>query len=184
MNQNFKEEKIKKLFLASLKGDEVSYQHFLMEVSILLGGYLKKSIGRRYLKEDTDDLVQEILISIHRKRDLFDTTKKILPWLYAVARYRLIDSIRSTIRGPALIELLDNFDSGLLVDEEVSNLRGENNGSNLLDGLSDIQKNILWLAKVEGMPLIEIAQETKLSHSLVKVSIHRALKSLRARSKR
>ena len=184
MNQNFKEERIKNLFLASLKGDEVSYQQFLTEVSILLGGYLKKSIGRRYIKDDPDDLVQEILISIHRKRDLFDTSKNILPWLYAVARYRLIDSIRSSVRDPAVTEMLDHLDSGLLIEEEVSNNRGENNGSNLLEGLSEIQKKVLWLAKVEGIPLIEIAQETNISHSMVKVSIHRALKNLRAGAKR
>lgn len=41
-----------------------------------------------------DDVVQEVLLAIHHKRSAFDETQFFLPWMYAIARYKIIDYFR------------------------------------------------------------------------------------------
>ena len=49
----------------------------------------------------------------------------------------------------------------------------------LLAGVSDRQREILRLSKVEGIPLQEIAERMKMSLAAVKVTIYRTLRSIR-----
>jgi RNA polymerase sigma-70 factor (ECF subfamily) len=43
---------------------------------------------------EAEDLVQEILIGLHGKRHTWDPARPFLPWLHAIARYKLIDFTR------------------------------------------------------------------------------------------
>ena len=174
---------LKNLFLAAKTGDEVAYRQFLMEVTKLLLAYLRKTIKNQYLGLDAEDLVQEVLISIHKKRDLFDPVRPVVPWLYAIAKYRFIDAFRATVNGPKFTELTETLEDNFSLEAEVATLRGDNDGSNLLEGLSAKQKKVLLLAKVEKLPLASVSEETGLSQTAVKVTIHRALKLLKVKLK-
>ena len=55
----------------------------------------------------------------------------------------------------------------------------EEEGTALLAGLSPERQEILRLAKVDEIPLAEIAAKKGMSLSAVKVSVHRSLKILR-----
>ncbi len=54
----------------------------------------------------------------------------------------------------------------------------------LLEGLTDNQRRVVVLAKMEGRPLADVAAGLGLSLSAVKVTVHRALEALRRKAKK
>lgn len=54
------------------------------------------------LAGDTEDLVQECLLALHLKSHTYDAHLPFEPWLYAVARYKLIDLLRRRQPGREL----------------------------------------------------------------------------------
>lgn len=173
-----KDEDFKNLFLQGIKGDEASYRSFLEGVSTLLKSYLLKTMNPRFRSiEQVEDLVQEVLISIHRKRDLYSNDLPILPWVYAIARYRLIDSLRMESRRPQCTQWIEKFEAQAFL--EMPKFLEEEDGHEFLVGLSDQQQEILKLAKVDELSLNEIANIKGMSVSAIKVSIHRSLKTVR-----
>lgn len=164
-----------------MKGDGPAYGSFLSTVARLVRGYLMKSRSRAVPVETVEDLVQDVLVAIHRKKHLYDPAQPALPWIFAIARYRLIDHARAlSARPPAttLEEIPEHalagdavLDRGLEVEE-------------LLEGLTDNQRRAVVLAKMEGRPLAEVGARLGLSLSAVKVTIHRALGALRRKAKK
>ena len=139
-----------------------------------------KSLNPRFRSsEQVEDLVQEVLITIHKKRDLYDVNQPLLPWVYTFARYKLIDSLRAEKRRPECVEWVEKFDALAVVHKPP--IEEEVQGEPLMEGLSGKQKEILRLAKVEEISLNEIAAQMEMSLSAVKVSIHRSLKFIRKR---
>jgi len=172
------EQRLKKRFLESRNGNTEAYREFLDEIFRLIRGYLLQAMSPKIRStEKVEDLTQDVLLSIHRKRDLYDATKPLLPWVYAIARHRLIDSIRADSRQPECIEWVEKFDA--LAVTEIPLLMGEDDGQDLLVGLNERQKEILKLSKIDELSLQEIAEKLEMNVSAVKVSIHRSLKQIR-----
>ncbi|MBC7753326.1 MAG: sigma-70 family RNA polymerase sigma factor [Moraxellaceae bacterium] len=175
---NEREDQLKNLFLLAKDNDEQAYKALLVEISGLLRAYLLKLMSPRIRSiERAEDLVQEILITIHRKRDLYSVDRPFLPWIYAIAKYRFIDSLRAESRNPEFEEWTAQQDSRMFLP--TAQKADEENTDEILQGLTAQQKAILTMAKVEEVPLKEIAEHFKMSVSAVKVTIHRVLKNLR-----
>ena len=86
---------LKALMLASLNGDAASHRSLLDRLSRRLRAYYKArlaAVGRSI--SEAEDLVQEALLAIHIKRHTFDPGEPLTPWVYAIARYKLIDFLR------------------------------------------------------------------------------------------
>lgn len=178
MTRDQKEKELKELMLLSLEGDKVAYEKFLKEVNFLLKSFLHKTLGsKQKSKIAVDDLIQDTLISIHKKRDLFKKDMAVLPWIFSIARYRMIDVIRSESRRPTHEW---NYESEYLTATEFQEHMPAS-GEELLEGISVQNKEILLMAKVEDIPLAEIAEKKNISLSAVKVSIHRSLNTIRKR---
>jgi RNA polymerase sigma-70 factor (ECF subfamily) len=171
------ETRLRELMLLALEGNSSAYEEFLGKTAAFVRSFLTLSSGSRFsTSERIDDVVQEVLVSIHRKRDLYKADMPILPWIRAIAKYRFIDQLRSEKRCPNQVE----WDEA--VENEVSvpaPSHGVDSGDELLEGLTDRQKEILRLAKVEDMPLAEIAKRQGMSLSAVKVTIHRSVQAIR-----
>lgn len=162
----------------SRKGDQAAYRLLLEGLGALLKLFLMGTMNPRMRsKEQVEDLVQDVLISIHKKRDLYSDELPFLPWVFAIARYRLIDSLRMEKRRPECVEWIEKFDSVSVT--EMPSFSEEEEGTALLAGLSPERQEILRLAKVDEIPLAEIAAKKGMSLSAVKVSVHRSLKILR-----
>src|SRR3546814_18917122 len=56
--------------------------------------WLERYFARRMAPHHIDDLVQETLVSMHRKLATWDSGRAFLPWLAAIDRYRWIDMLR------------------------------------------------------------------------------------------
>ena len=75
-------------------GDKQAY-------SALLGaarGWLLRYLRRRVTPCQLDDLVQDTLLSVHRKLASYDPSRPFTPWLAAIARYRFVDHLRLVYR--------------------------------------------------------------------------------------
>ncbi len=162
---------LRQLMLAAQAGDRQAYARLLRECQTWLSRYF----ARRIPPSQIDDLVQETLISVHRKRASYDGERAFLPWLAAIGRYRWIDHLRKVYRAgeTGLDEALhaapqdDSIIDGLSVDA-------------LLQKLPDRQAEVIRLVKIAGYSITEAAQRTGQSESLVKVNIHRGIRKMSA----
>jgi RNA polymerase sigma factor (sigma-70 family) len=166
------EESLRHLMCKSQTGDKQAYAVLLEQCSKWLLRYYRQKIAA----DAIDDLVQETLMSLHRKRASYDPTRPFLPWLAAIARYRWIDRLRQTYRHDA--QLLEDHDMAEDSHEEVVGARISID--RLLNLLPTQQAEAIRIVKIEGHSIHDACQQTGQSESLVKVNIHRGIKKLAA----
>jgi RNA polymerase sigma-70 factor (ECF subfamily) len=164
---------------AALTGDGRAYNAFLTDVA----PYLRAMARRRcdMLGADkslAEDIVQEVLLSVHLKRGSWDPSRPIGPWLAAITRNKLIDALRRRGRRVDIpiedvAETLAAFDAG---DTE----QDLGDASRLLDRLKDPQRDIVRSISLEGREVRETAARLNMTEGAVRVSLHRALKTLAA----
>lgn len=164
---------LRALLLQGLAGDEAAHRAFLTEAAALLRAYFRNRL--RGAPEDAEDLVQETLVALHTRRDSYDPSYPLTAWLYAIARYRLIDHLRRAKRRTHAP--LDDLDIGEADPEyEASDARRDVNA--LLERLPDKQRNAIRLVKLEEQSVRDAAAALGRSESDIKISIHRGLKTL------
>lgn len=166
------EEGLRRLMQMSQTGDKQSYAVLLEQCSAWLVRYYRQKIAA----DAIDDLVQETLISLHRKRASYDPARPFLPWLAAIARYRWVDRLRQNYRQQA--EALDQHDTAEESHEEVVGARISID--RLLGLLPAPQSDVIRIVKIDGHSIADACQQTGQSEALVKVNIHRGLKKLAA----
>lgn len=163
-------------------GDARAYEAFLQEAARLVRGIVRSRLSRA---ADAEDVVQDVLLAIHRHRHTYDPARPVAPWLYAIARHRVFDALKSSQRR-ARNELLEGaHGTGFGALDELPAAApavsgGVGSVAPALAVLSAAQRQIIELLKVEGYSVVEIAQITGRSPSAVKVAAHRAYKLLRA----
>lgn len=156
------------LMRASQGGDRAAYRALLGECQRWLAGYFRRRIAPHLV----DDLIQETLVSLHRKRASWDGDRAFLPWLAAIARYRWIDMLR---RQRDSDELEDDFGA---VDAQDEAVHARLSLDRMLGQIPAGQAQAITLVKIEGASIAEAARICGQSESLVKVNIHRGLKRL------
>jgi RNA polymerase sigma factor (sigma-70 family) len=160
-----------RLMALAQRGDVSAYRQLLG----LCAPLIRRVYARRLPDGALDDLVQETLMSLHRKRDSWDPSRPFLPWIAAIARYRWIDHLRQVYAAPQA-ELGDDFgiDSG---EEAIAARFG---CDRLLAMLPSAQAAAIRATRIEGLSTAEAAARLGQSESLVKVNVHRGLKKLAA----
>ena len=129
----------------------------------------------------TDDVVQDVLLTVHRVRHTYQPGRPVEPWLAAIVVRRSIDAIRKrghigrrevfneaayeTFADPRAKEPLDADASRTLARMTESLPRG--------------QKEAIILVKIKEMTLAEASLASGQSIASLKVNIHRAMKKLR-----
>jgi RNA polymerase sigma-70 factor, ECF subfamily len=172
------EERLRDLLVSGLSGDSQAYHAFLTQIGEFLRTYLRRRL--RNMPQEVEDLLQEILLSIHNQRHTFDPTRPLTPWVYAIARYKLIDRLRRRSRTDDLHEPVDD-EKQYLVNTDHEAAEAECDLGVLLRLLPDRQRLPIQYVKIEGASVAETASRTGMSVSAVKVGIHRGLKALAAK---
>lgn len=162
------------LMAAAQSGDQRAYRQLLTSLT----PWLRRYFSRRAAPSVVDDLVQETLLGIHRKRDSYDPAQPFGPWLAAVARYKWIDWLRkqsshAEVELPETLVATDNGESGGERDYEA-----RQSLESLLSAVTPAQAQVIRLVKIEGRSVEEASLETGQSPSLVKVNIHRGVKRM------
>lgn len=87
------EERLRGLLLLGLDADAAAYQRFLKELSAHLRAFLRRRLAQR--PDEVEDLVQETLLAVHNQRHTYRPDMPVTAWAHAIARYKLIDWLRS-----------------------------------------------------------------------------------------
>jgi RNA polymerase sigma-70 factor (ECF subfamily) len=162
---------------AGRRGDAVVYEHLLKEVATALRRSLAPRLARAGLgAHEAEDLVQEILIGLHGKRDTWDSARPFLPWLHAIARYKLIDFTRRRrheTRRRVDLPLEDWLEIVESPADEANRSMWEVDRH--LAVLPASQRKIVRAIAVEGASVRSVAQGFATSDGVVRMTIHRAI---------
>jgi RNA polymerase sigma-70 factor, ECF subfamily len=168
-------EQLDRLMRAALAGDQAAYRAFLMEAAKRLRAFLRRRLPSGSLA-DLEDLVQETLLAIHAKRHTFDPGEPVGPWLYAIARYRMIDMIRRRRTEGVRVDLDDIAE--LPADGDPQEATASLDLDRLIRTLPPQMRIPIELTKLEGMSVQDAATRAGMSVSAIKVGVHRGLKRL------
>ena len=168
------------LMQAAQNGDGQAYVQLLKTVTPRLQKMVRAQ--RRFLDAaDIDDIVQEILVSLHAVRATYDPRRPFMPWLMAIARNRLADSGRRQTRRNANEVLVDEFP--VTSSEEKTNITEAYGDPEALHRaiktLPPGQREAVEMLKLREMSLKEAAAASGTSAGALKVSVHRAMTTLR-----
>lgn len=168
---------LRALFVQGLDGDAQAYHAFLKRLTRHLRAFLAKRLFG--WPDDVEDLVQECLLAMHNQRHTYQRDQPVTAWAHAIARYKMIDLLRSKSGKEALHVPLDD-DMELFTDSATEASDAKRDLATLLDTLPERQRLPIQHVKLQGLSVVETAALTGMSESAVKVGIHRGLKKLMA----
>lgn len=174
--QGNREAELAELLRAAIAGDEKAYAQFLHAASMLVRGAIRRKAGQGSV--DIEDVVQETLLAIHMKRHTWRIDAPVLPWLYTIARYKLIDAWRRKGRRIE-VDIADFAET--LPSEETTDAGNERDVSRALDSLPEGQRGVVQSISVDGLSITETAQKLDMNEGAVRVALHRGLKALAKR---
>lgn len=162
--------------LRSLEGDNAIYADLLDEIAKMVRSYLYRKIP---IEEDLEDVVQEVLVSIHKARKTYDGSRPLKPWVMAIATYRLNDHLRRLYRVNAK-EVIDYDTIQNQLSEDVTDPHIiDEQLAKAVQSLPERQRTIVTMMKIDGYSAKEVANKLGMSVSAVKVAAHRAYKKLK-----
>jgi RNA polymerase sigma-70 factor, ECF subfamily len=160
-------------------GDGLAYRRLLEEVT----PYLRSLAARhRGLSGETEDTVQDILLTLHAARHSYDVSRPFGPWLLAIARRRIADRLRRLGRRAAAETSLEPKHETISAPGPnlYTLLSGRRGLREAIDRLPSGQRQAVLLLKLRGLSLREAASESGMSAAALKAASHRGVKTLRA----
>ena len=169
------EEELRQLMVRYQQADREAADELIRKVTPLLFGFLSSPAHSR---SDTEDLVQDCWLRIHKSRHTFRSAEPVLPWIFAIARHTSLDGYRRRRR----------LESREIAVEQLPEPAGkpETPGAGIKDDLARrleqlpaSQREVVLMLKVSGMSLEEVARATSTTVGAVKQKAHRAYEKLR-----
>jgi len=161
-------------------GDQAAYCRLLKAIVPVIRG-----MARRRIYQDEallEDVVQDVLLTVHRVRHTYDPGRPFLPWLSAIVSARAIDALRARGRRQSW-EVIDEEAVFAHPDGAASDAQGElaagQRLDNLLSRLPSRQRRMVELVHLCEMSLAEAAAASSTTLAAVKSVLHRAFTTLR-----
>ena len=164
------------LMLRAQAGNGVAYKQLLEDVT----PYLRALAARRLpAQADVEDVVQDILLTVHSIRTTYDPARPFGPWLKAIATRRIIDRLRNQYRRNAR-------EREIFQDEDFAAEKNANGHSTDHGGLRDAVRQLspaeqqaIHMLKLDELSLKEASTKSGLSVGALKVAAHRGMARLR-----
>ncbi|MBN9549447.1 MAG: sigma-70 family RNA polymerase sigma factor [Alphaproteobacteria bacterium] len=169
------EAELSRLLRAAIAGDERAYADFLHRIAALVRGFVRRKVVQGGV--DPEDVVQETLLAIHVKRHTWRMDAPVLPWVFAIARFKLIDAFRR--RGRRIEVEIDEI-AETFAEPEPETV-SERDINRALDGLPPAQRSVVSSISVDGHSIGETASKLGISETAVRVSLHRGLAAIAKR---
>ena len=119
------DEHLRRLMARAQQGDSNAYVTLLRAITPRVRQLVRSRRG--FLGEnDVEDVVQEVLLSVHAVRATYDPARPLMPWLSAIVRHRLADAGRRHARQGAHEISVDDLD--VTFQTPVANSREETFG--------------------------------------------------------
>ena len=129
-----------------------------------------------------EDVVQEVMIKIWQKKDYFESLDNKEAWCMTLTKNLAIDKTRSKHRRNIGLDTAYSLNDKsadpyqqTASDDSMGKIRG------LMEELPEKQRMVIHLRDIEEMSYDEISEITNLTIGQVKINLHRARKTLRAR---
>lgn len=126
--------------------------------------------ARLFDRDHTDDLVQLVFIKFYKSIELFDDTRPVLPYLYAIAITELKMFFRAQKKGRVSLEQVEHTLESEQVGEDIDH---QDEVIKALDQLTHDQKSAL-LMYAEGYKYHEIAARLSKPINTIRTLIRRA----------
>jgi RNA polymerase sigma-70 factor, ECF subfamily len=167
------------LMRLAISGDNSAYDRLLRAVTPVLRAAARRGLERAGQPVDqAEDIVQEILLAVHLKRHTWDAEAPLAPWLFAIGRNKLIDSLRR--RGRRVFVNIDDF-AEILPGEAATPTAAPSELAAQLKMLPSRQREVLQSIAIDGVSIKDTAAKLAMSEGAVRVALHRALSSLTTR---
>ena len=176
-----KDRELRDLMRSAQDGDRIAYAALLREVAPIVKRVVQSRIG--FLSAtDREDISQDILLSLHAARATYDPERPFIPWLMTIIHNRMVDNARRYSRRSANEVLVDELPVN--VADDTAGHGGSPYGDpdalrQAVKNLPKGQRTAIELLKLREMSLKEAAAASGMSISALKVSVHRAIKTLR-----
>ncbi len=168
---------------AAQAGDRAAYETLLRDCVPLIRAFAtRQDVPADHL----DDVVQDVLLTIHRARQTYDPARSFTAWLRIIAERRAIDLLRRfgrqrarEIHSPLAFESYADESSDPVHASDDAGV--SNRVRKALTTLPQRQREAVQVLVLEERSLAEAAIATQRSKGALKVNLHRALKTLRAK---
>jgi RNA polymerase sigma-70 factor (ECF subfamily) len=168
---------------AAQAGDRTSYERLLHDCIPVI----KMIAGRQGVPPDRiDDVVQETLLTVHRARQTYDPRRSFTAWLTTIAQRRAIDALRSHGRQRSA-----QVDVALALEhhadprpDPAAHVEAAARAATLGKAIATLptgQREAVEHRALREQSLAEASAVTGRSTGALKVNLHRALRTLRAR---
>ncbi|MGI8931433.1 MAG: sigma-70 family RNA polymerase sigma factor [Sphingomicrobium sp.] len=166
------------LLAAAQGGDSRAYRTFLTAIL----PFVRSIARRRCWSEDmADDIVQDVLLTVHRVRHTYQPGRPVEAWLAAIVIRRSIDATRKCgrigrreVHNDVAYETFADPGAKEPLDADASRTLAR-----MTEGLARGQKEAIELVKIREMTLAEASIASGQSIASLKVNIHRAMKKMR-----
>lgn len=169
------------LMAAAQSGDRGAYERLLREIL----PYVRAIVRRHHAQPDRiEDVAQDVLLTIHRVRHTYDPARPFNNWLGAIAHRRSIDALRRRVRADA-VETFSPIAYETYADPAANKeIQAQEDGAILNEALATLsagQRQAVELLKLREMSLAEASKASGQSVGALKVSLHRAIRTLQKR---
>ncbi len=167
---------------AAQDGDGAAYARLLAAILPALRGLVRRRV---FDPDRGEDVVQEILLSLHRHRHTYDPAQPFRPWLRTIAERRIADSLRGHYRREARETPIEP-EAETLADDAANKYEKDHmplaGGEGLRHAMARLppkQRTAIELLKLKEMTLKEASVVMGMSVPALKVTTHRAIRNLR-----
>jgi len=162
-------------------GDDAAYATLMARLSILLKRFIHIYANRFQISDaDRDDIVQETLITIHRRRTLWNPDLPLLPWARVILRNKVIDHVRRRARRRETSIDLTSTNLALVAPEKFDGIGDRYDIERALLHLSKRSRQVVALIALDGYSPRELAARFGVTENAVRIALHRGLKSISA----
>jgi RNA polymerase sigma-70 factor (ECF subfamily) len=154
----------------ALQGDETAYSTLLHTIA----QKLTKKLAYKLSEQDKEEVVQETLISIHKARHTYDTSRPLWPWVMAIANFRLNDHFRRHYKSKT-----EELPDQLVAKDVTEDMLEREDVRKEIASLPQKQRRIIEMMYYEDKSVRVVAETIGMKESAVKVAAHRVYKRLR-----
>lgn len=169
------EDELRGLMVRYQRGDSEAIDELVRHVSPLLWRYF---VSPHNSRSDTEDLLQDCWVRIHRSRHTYRPADPLFPWIFAIARHTRLDGYRQRRRRESR-ETLVATPPEVAVSGEPPASPDTARFTRLLETLPDSQREVILMLKVSDMSLEDVARATSSTVGAIKQKAHRAYARLR-----
>ena len=157
------------------RGDKQAYHRLLSSLAPYVRNIITPSLAQR---DWADDLLQDILMGVHKSLARYIPGQPFRPWVNAIIRYRRAEFISQhyASQGHMKASLDEVEEQGSDMFKAVHTIEDIERA---LEQLPHQQREVFRMVRIEGYSVKEVAEKTGMTVSAVKVSAHRSAAKLK-----